>query len=78
MKKENIKEPEMVDHIVTEEDLILNPEWANEGIKIGDTIQYEKEEEIIPEADPVITPEVTEEIIPAPVVDENLPSWMLA
>ncbi len=31
----------MRDHVVTEEDLLNNPEWAEQGAKVGDTVQVE-------------------------------------
>lgn len=37
-------EDEMIDHVVTEEDLEANPELAEEGVKVGDTIKVPKAE----------------------------------
>jgi len=34
---------ELVDHVVTEEDLAANPELAESGVKVGDTIQIKPE-----------------------------------
>jgi hypothetical protein len=39
------EEPEMVPHIVTEEDLANNPELAKAGIQVGDEIQVPKVED---------------------------------
>ena len=37
--------PESVDHVVTEEDLKNNPELADAGVKVGDTVQIPKEDD---------------------------------
>lgn len=37
--------PKMVKHTVTADDLELNPEWVEEGIKVGDEIEYPETEE---------------------------------
>lgn len=36
---------EMIDHIVTEEDLKAKPELVTKGVKVGDVIQLPKEDE---------------------------------
>jgi len=48
-KDEALFDEELVDHVVTQEDLDLNPELEEEGTKVGDTIQVPKEEEEIEE-----------------------------
>lgn len=42
IKKEE-PQVEMMEHTVTEEDMINNPEFVAEGMKIGDTIQIPKD-----------------------------------
>lgn len=37
-------EEEMMDHVVTEDDLEANPELAEKGVKVGDTIKIPKAE----------------------------------
>jgi len=43
-KDEALFDEELIDHVVTQEDLDLNPELAEEGTKVGDVIQIPKEE----------------------------------
>ena len=38
------EEDEMISHKITEEDLKNNPEFAGEGVKVGDVVKYEKNE----------------------------------
>lgn len=44
-KKDELFDEELVDHVVTKEDLENNPELVKEGIKVGETIQIPKEDE---------------------------------
>jgi len=44
-KDEALFDDELVDHVVTQEDLDLNPELAEEGTKVGDVIQIPKEDD---------------------------------
>lgn len=54
---------ELVEHVITQEDLDNNPQFVEEGIKVGDVIQrpaVPEEAEIVPDTvpvDPVIAPE---------------------
>ena len=43
--EENTNGPELVDHVLTQEDLDAAPELVAEGFKVGDTIQLPKVEE---------------------------------
>jgi hypothetical protein len=42
-QKEELFEDEMIDHVVTEEDLIVHPELSEQGIEEGDTIGIPKD-----------------------------------
>lgn len=42
-KKE--EEPKLIDHVLTEEDMAKNPELAEKGLKVGDTVQVPEAEE---------------------------------
>lgn len=44
-KAANTDEVEMIDHVVTKKDLKMNPELAEKGLQVGDTIQMPKNEE---------------------------------
>lgn len=39
------KQPKMIKHIVTQEDLDNNPEWVDQGLSIGDEVEYPESEE---------------------------------
>lgn len=43
--EEKANEPEMVDHVLTQEDLDAAPELVAEGFKVGDTVKFPKGEE---------------------------------
>lgn len=36
------KKPAMVEHIVTEQDLEMNPDWADNGVVVGESISYQE------------------------------------
>jgi hypothetical protein len=40
MGKKKETAPALVDHVVTEDTLELNPELVEQGVKVGDTVQY--------------------------------------
>lgn len=43
-------EPKMIDHVVTKEDMVANPELAEKGVVVGETIQI-PEDAIVPGED---------------------------
>lgn len=59
---------EFVDHILTEEDLINNPELAEDGLKVGDTIGIPSEAEAIIQGEEAPAGEAVEE---APATEEK-------
>jgi hypothetical protein len=75
-KKKKAEEIELIDHVVTQEDLDINPELVLQGVEVGETIQMpvaaeeEEEEEVVEE--------VEEVKVPVNKNPENLPEWMIA
>lgn len=43
-KQEQVTKTELVKHIITEEDLVNNPEMVEQGIKVGDEIEIPAKE----------------------------------
>lgn len=84
-KQEDLFEEEMIDYVITEKDLLMHPEFVEEGIEVGDTISIPKEQledykqetieqelsekELEPELEPVVAEVVTNE------ATAKLPSW---
>lgn len=59
LKKEGEDEPEGTPHIITEQDLEAQPELAEAGVKVGDTIYIPDEDEEVSEQSPAPIDEAT-------------------
>lgn len=70
-KKEAAEEIELVDHVITQEDLDANPDLVLQGIEVGETVQLP--------AEISDTPEDAEELIEEEVKElglaSELPEW---
>ena len=74
---------ELVDHVVTQDDLDLNPEWVEQGVEVGETIEIPKtdHDDLISinggdkKEDEVKKEEISTEAVEAEVVKTVVPVW---
>lgn len=71
LKKEGEDEPEGTPHIITEQDLEAQPELAEAGVKVGDTIYIPDEDEEVSEQSPAPIDETTPPTETPENIEEN-------